>query len=50
MAADAAGRGYYRVFFQEPGVAEADLEADVARSMAGFLYIISGDIVADGER
>jgi pimeloyl-ACP methyl ester carboxylesterase len=48
MAATYAGRGYYRVFFQEPGVAEADLEADVARSMAGFLYIISGDIVADG--
>ncbi|MFN0030418.1 MAG: alpha/beta fold hydrolase [Acidimicrobiales bacterium] len=48
MAATYAGQGYYRMFFQEPGVAEADFEADVACSMAGFLYAISGDIVADG--
>jgi pimeloyl-ACP methyl ester carboxylesterase len=41
-------RDYYRLFFQEPGVAEADLEADVRRSALGFLYLISGDIVADG--
>jgi len=44
----AAGRDYYRLFFQEPGVAEADLEADVHRSVLGFLYSISGDVVADG--
>lgn len=48
MRADAAGRDYYRLYFQEPGVAEADLETDVARSVLGFLYTISGDIVADG--
>jgi pimeloyl-ACP methyl ester carboxylesterase len=41
-------RDYYRLFFQTPGVAEADLEADVRRSVLGFLYLISGDIVADG--
>jgi pimeloyl-ACP methyl ester carboxylesterase len=48
MRANAAGRNYYRLYFQEPGVAEADLEADVARSVLGFMYTISGDIVADG--
>jgi pimeloyl-ACP methyl ester carboxylesterase len=48
MRANAAGRDYYRLYFQEPGVAEADLEADVERSVLGFLYTISGDIVADG--
>lgn len=48
MRAEAAGRDYYRLFFQQPGVAEADLEADVERSLLGFLYTISGDIVADG--
>jgi pimeloyl-ACP methyl ester carboxylesterase len=42
------GRDYYRLYFQEPGVAEADLEADVHRSVLGFIYTISGDIVADG--
>lgn len=41
-------RDYYRLYFQEPGVAEADLEADVHRSVLGFIYTISGDIVADG--
>jgi len=48
MRAEAAGRDYYRLYFQEPGVAEADLEADVERSVLGFMYTISGDIVADG--
>jgi pimeloyl-ACP methyl ester carboxylesterase len=48
MRANAAGRDYYRLYFQEPGVAEADLEADLERSVLGFLYTISGDIVADG--
>ena len=43
------GRDYYRLYFQEPGVAEADLEADIARSMRGFLYSISGDAVANGD-
>jgi pimeloyl-ACP methyl ester carboxylesterase len=48
MRANAAGRDYYRLYFQEPGVAEADLERDVERSVLGFMYTISGDIVADG--
>ena len=42
-------REYYRLFFQEPGVAEADFEADVRRSMLGVLYTISGDAVANGD-
>ena len=41
-------RQYYRLYFQEPGVAEADLEADVYRVVRGFLYSISGDITTDG--
>ena len=36
MRAEAAGRDYYRLYFQEPGVAEADLEADVERSVLGL--------------
>ena len=48
MRANAAGRNYYRLYFQEPGVAEAELEADLARNMLGFMYGVSGDIVRDG--
>jgi pimeloyl-ACP methyl ester carboxylesterase len=48
MRQTAGEREYYRLFFQEPGVAEADLEADVDRSVRGILYTVSGDIVADG--
>ena len=48
MRANAAGRNYYRLYFQEPGVAESELEADVARNMLGFMYGVSGDIVRDG--
>ena len=48
MRAVAAGRDYYRLYFQESGVAEADLETDVGRAMLGFMYTISGDIVANG--
>ena len=42
-------RDYYRLYFQEPGVAEADLEADLRHSVLGFLYTISGDAVANGD-
>jgi len=42
-------RDFYRLFFQEPGVAEADLEADLRRSVLGFLYTLSGDAVANGD-
>jgi pimeloyl-ACP methyl ester carboxylesterase len=41
-------REYYRVYFQEPGVAEAELEADVRRTMLSMLYGVSGDFVKDG--
>jgi len=47
MREAAAGRQYYRLFFQEPGVAEADFEKDVRKSMLGVLYAFSGDIVND---
>jgi epoxide hydrolase A/B len=36
MRAAAAGRFHYMLYFQEPGVAEKELERDVARSMRGF--------------
>jgi pimeloyl-ACP methyl ester carboxylesterase len=44
----AGERDFYRLLFQEPGVAEAELEADVDHSLRSFLYTLSGDIVADG--
>ena len=44
----AGDRNYYRLYFQEPGLAEAELEADVRRSVVGFLDSVSGDIVNDG--
>jgi pimeloyl-ACP methyl ester carboxylesterase len=34
---------FYQLYFQEPGKAEADLEADVRRTMCMFLYSASGD-------
>jgi pimeloyl-ACP methyl ester carboxylesterase len=48
MREAAADRQYYRLYFQEPGVAEANLEADVYRTVRGFLYSVSGDVVTDG--
>jgi pimeloyl-ACP methyl ester carboxylesterase len=41
-------REYYRLYFQEPGVAEAELEANVDRTVRGFLYSVSGNVVTDG--
>src|SRR5215472_8162813 len=37
------GDRFYQVYFQEPGVAERDLEADVSRTLRRFLYAASGD-------
>lgn len=34
---------FYILYFQKPGVAEAELQADVRRSMRLFLYAASGD-------
>ncbi len=49
MALAAGDRAYYRLYFQEPGKAEEELEADPHRSVLGFLYRISGEAVADGD-
>lgn len=43
----APGRFNYAIYFQEPGVAEAEFEADVRRSMLLFMYGISGDAPSD---
>ena len=40
-------REYYRLYFQELGVAEKAMEADVERTVRGLLYSISGDVVTD---
>lgn len=34
---------FYMLYFQEPGVAEAELEADVRRSLRAFYWSASGD-------
>jgi pimeloyl-ACP methyl ester carboxylesterase len=50
---------FYQLYFQEPGRAEADLEADVRRALTMLLYALSGDappgkrwrpVVGRGER
>ncbi len=48
MRQAAGEREYYRLYFQEPGVAEAELEVDVDHTLRAILYTFSGDIVADG--
>lgn len=48
MAGD--GREFYRLYFQEPGVAEADLERDIQASMLAVLYTLSGDVLVSGDR
>jgi pimeloyl-ACP methyl ester carboxylesterase len=42
-----ANNFFYMLYFQEPGVAEAELEADVRKSMRTFLYTASGDAPQD---
>src|SRR6202521_5939129 len=37
------GERFYQVYFQEPGVAERDLERDVRRTIRVFLFAASGD-------
>ncbi len=41
-----AGKFFYMLYFQEPGVAEAELEADVRRSHRLFIHYASGDAPA----
>jgi len=43
LEAMAAGENFYQLYFQEPGRAEAELDADPRRSMAMLLYSLSGD-------
>ncbi|MAM60475.1 alpha/beta hydrolase [Maritimibacter sp. UBA3975] len=42
------GRFFYQVYFQDVGVAEAELEADVEDSLAKFYYAWSGDCPPNG--
>lgn len=37
------GKFFYQLYFQEPGVAEAELERDIAVSLRKFMYMASGD-------
>ena len=43
MKAMFQGKFFYILYFQEPGVAEAEFEADVRGSMRLFMYAASGD-------
>ncbi len=38
---------FYQVYFQEPGRAEADMEADVYKTMERTLYSLSGDALPE---
>jgi pimeloyl-ACP methyl ester carboxylesterase len=40
---------FYQLYFQTPGVAEAELERDVRRSIRRILYSASGDVPRSGE-
>jgi pimeloyl-ACP methyl ester carboxylesterase len=40
------GNDFYMVYFQQPGVAEAELESDVRMTMRKLLYSASGDVSA----
>lgn len=42
------GRFFYQLYFQEPGVAEAELEADVRTALRKLYYAASGDSGAGG--
>lgn len=44
----AGDKQFYQLYFQEPGVAEAELEADVRRSFRMLLYALSGDPPLEG--
>lgn len=39
---------FYMRHFQEPGLAEAEMERDVARAVGGFLWLLSGERPAKG--
>ncbi|MFC3226202.1 alpha/beta fold hydrolase [Marinibaculum pumilum] len=41
--------GFYMLYFQEPGVAEAELEADIRDSLLRIYYVGSGNVAPGGE-
>jgi pimeloyl-ACP methyl ester carboxylesterase len=43
MKLRAGDKEFYQLYFQEPGKAERELEADVRQSMLMFLYTLAGD-------
>jgi pimeloyl-ACP methyl ester carboxylesterase len=43
----AAGQMFYQLYFQEPGKADAELAADVRKSLLGLFYSLSGGIPAE---
>lgn len=38
---------WYMVYFQQPGVAEAELEADIRKSLRTIYYMVSGDLLPE---
>jgi len=44
----AGDKEFYQLYFQEPGKAERELEADVRRTVSMFLYSASGDPPPEG--
>lgn len=38
------GKQFYQVYFQEPGVAEVELEKDITKSLLTILYSMSGNV------
>lgn len=45
-----AGRFFYQLYFQEEGVAEAELEADVRTALRRIYFVASGDATPDEAR
>ena len=50
MQAIFAEQWFYFVYFQEPGVAEGELDPNVAEFLRGFLFTLSGDAPGDALR
>ena len=46
----AGEKQFYQLYFQEPGKAEHELEADVRKTMLMWLYSASGDATPDKRR
>ena len=43
MRLSAGESQFYQLYFQEPGLAEGEFEADVRKTLRMFLYSASGD-------